>query len=327
MSDPLLEGQKYWLWKTRRLYDSLAIAVPPDRLAKAGTKLGFRVEDVIIAGLTIVKFVHLSALMVLFGCGAFPLYAKKPDGVLHGYLRDLVLTSAITALTSGVLWFAFPGPGLDTTFGQVLIVRLLLIAGASTLFARKSAGAAWSVAVVLSAVAVATIAWTGHARNGVIAGAGLHLLGDMLHLIAAGVWIGALAWLLLLLTPYTQAPRPEIEHALAGFSGIGPGVVAMLVITGIVNSLFLIGPQNAVSLWRKAYGLTLLIKLALFALMFALAAVNRYRLTPRLAMAADRGSTEQALRAFKGTIAAETALAVLGLAAVALMGVLPTPTD
>jgi copper resistance protein D len=327
MSDPVLEGQKYWLWKTRRLYDSLAIAVPPDRRAKAGTKLGFRIEDVIIAGLTIVKFVHLSALMLLFGCGAFPLYAKKPDGVLHGYLRDLVLTSAITALTSGVLWFAFPGPGLGTTFGQVLIVRLLLIAGASILFARKSAGAAWSVAVVLSAVAVATIAWTGHARNGVVAGAGLHLLGDMLHLIAAGVWIGALAWLLLLLTPYTQAPRREIEHALAGFSRIGPGVVAMLVITGIVNSLFLIGPQNALSLWRKAYGLTLLIKLALFALMFALAAVNRYRLTPRLAMAADRGSTEQALRAFKGTIAAETALAVLVLAAVALMGVLPPPTD
>ena len=72
----------------------MAIAFPPDRRAKAGTKLGFRVEDVIIAGLTIVKFVHLSALMLLFGCGAFPLYAKKPDGVLHGYLRNLVLTSA-----------------------------------------------------------------------------------------------------------------------------------------------------------------------------------------------------------------------------------------
>ena len=280
----------------------------------------------IIAGLTIVKFVHLSALMLLFGCGAFPIYAKKSDGVLHGYLRGLVLTSAITALTSGVLWFAFPGPGLDTTFGQVLIVRLLLIAGASILFARKSAGAAWSMAVVLSAVAVATIAWTGHARNGGLAGARLHMLGDMLHLIASGIWIGALVWLLLLLTPHTQAPRREIEHALAGFSGIGPGVVAMIVITGIVNSLFVIGPQNALSLWRKAYGLTLVIKLALFALMFALAAVNRYRLTPRLAVAAG-GSAEQALRAFKGTIAAETALAVLVLVAVALLGVLPPPTD
>ncbi len=281
----------------------------------------------IIVGLTIVKFVHLSALMLLFGCGAFPLDAKKPDAVLHRYLRDLLLISAITALISGALWFAFPGPGLDTTFGQFLVVRLLLIAGASILFARKSAGAAWNVAVVLCAVAVATIAWTGHARNGVIAGAGLHLLGDMLHLIAAGVWSGALASLLLLLSPTTQAPRREIAHALAGFSGVGPGVVAMLVITGIVNSLFLIGPQNALSLWRRAYGLTLLIKVALFALMFALAAVNRYRLTPRLALAADHGSTERTLRAFKGTIAAETALAILVLAAVALLGVLPPPTE
>jgi len=282
---------------------------------------------VIIAGLAIVKFVHLSALMLLFGCGAFPLYAKKTDGLLHGYLRVLVLTSAITALISGVLWFAFPGPGLDTTFGQVLSVRMMLIAVASVLFARKSAGATWSLAVVLCGVAVATIAWTGHARNGVVAGAGLHLVGDMLHMIAAGLWIGALAWLLLLLIPYTQAPRRDIEHALAGFSGIGPGVVATLVVTGIANSLFLIGPQSALSLWRRAYGLTLLIKLALFGLMFALAVVNRYRLTPRLAIAAEGGSSEQALQAFKGTIAAETILAVLVLAAVAVMGVLPPPTD
>ena len=295
--------------------------------AQSTTKIGFRVEDVIIAGLAIVKFVDLSALMLLLGCGAFPLYTKKPDGVLHGYLRRLVLTSAMIALISGLLWFAFPGPGLNTTFGQILIVRMLLIAGASILFARKSADVTWSVAVVLCAIAVATIAWTGHARNGVIAGAGLHLLGDMLHMIAAGLWIGALAWLLLLLIPHTQAPRGEIEHALAGFSGIGPGVVATLVVTGIANSLFLIGPQSALSLWRRAYGLTLLIKLALFGLMFALAVVNRYRLTPRLAIAAEGGSSEQALQAFKGTIAAETILAVLVLAAVAVMGVLPPPTD
>lgn len=281
----------------------------------------------ILAGFTIVRFLHLAALMLLFGCGAFPLYAKKPDGVLHQYLRGLVLTCAIIALISGALWFAFPGPALYTTVGQILIVRLLLIAAALILFARKSIGAAWTAGAVFSTLAVATVALTGHAQSGVVAGAGLHLLGDVLHLIAAGVWIGALAWLLMLLSRYTQAPRRDIEHALAGFSGIGPGVVAMLIITGIVNSLYLIGPQSALSLWRRAYGLTLLIKLALFAMMFALAAVNRYRLTPRLSIAADAGNTEQTLRAFKGTIAAETILAVLVLAAVALMGVLPPPTD
>ena len=294
---------------------------------KARSELRLRVEDVIFIGLTIVKFVHLSALILLFGCGAFPLYAKKPDRVLHGYLRGLVLAAATAALASGLLWFAFPGPALDTAFGQILIVRLLLIAGAFILFARKFIGPAWTAGVILSACAVASIAWTGHAQNRVIAGAGLHVAGDVLHLIAAGAWIGALAWLLLLLSPTTQAPPREVEHALAGFSGVGPGVVAALVITGLINSLFLIGPQNALSLGRNAYGLTFLIKLALFAMMFALAAVNRYRLTPRLAMAANRGSTERVLRAFKRTIAAETALAVLVLAAVALLGVLPPPTE
>ncbi|HEX5279667.1 MAG TPA: CopD family protein, partial [Micropepsaceae bacterium] len=75
------------------------------------------------------------------------------------------------------------------------------------------------------------------------------------------------------------------------------------------------------------YGVTLLIKLALFATMFALAAVNRYRLTPRLALVTDSDGTEQTFRAFTGTIAAETVLAVLILAAVAYLGVLPPPTE
>lgn len=291
----------------------------------------------IFASLTVVRFLHLSALMLLLGCSAFPLYAKKPDRVLHGQLRSLVLTAAITALSSAVLWFAFNAagagehvagaPAQSATLAQILIARILLITAALILFWRKPSGAGWTAAVVFSACAVATIAWSGHGQNGVVAGAGLHLLGDVMHLIAAGVWIGALVWLLLLFSPHTQAPRDEIEHALAGFSGVGPGVVAALVITGIVNSLFLIGPQNALSLWRKAYGLTLLIKLALFGMMFVLAGVNRYRLAPRLAMAVDRGTAELALRAFKRTIAAETALAVLVLAAVALMGVLPPPMD
>jgi len=48
-------------------------------------------------------------------------------------------------------------------------------------------------------------------------------------------------------------------------------------------------------------------------------------MTPRLAIAAENGNAEQALRAFTGTIAAETILAVLVLAAVALLGALPPP--
>ena len=293
---------------------------------KASSCVDWR-NGLIFAGFMAVRFLHLAALMLLFGCAAFPVYANKPGGALHHYLRRLAVTSGIVALVSGVLWFTFPGPAQFTTFEQVLILRLLLVAGACILFARKTMGQAWMAGVVLSACAVASVAWTGHAQSGVVPGAGLHLLGDVLHLLAAAIWMGALAWLLLLLTPYVQAPRREIEHALAGFSVVGPGVVSALIITGIVNSLFLVGPQNALSLGRNVYGVTLLIKLALFATMFALAAVNRYRLTPRLAFVTDSAGTEQTFRAFTGTIAAETVLAVLILAAVALLGVLPPPTE
>ncbi len=299
----------------------------------------------IFTGLAVARFLHFSALMLLFGCGVFPLYANAPGGRLHRRLQSVVLAAAITALMSGVLWFIFTAAGMsgqitgaadpsllwlvarETAFGHVWIARLLLIAGAGILFAHKSIGPAWHAAVVCSAVAVAAIAWTGHGQNGAVAGALLHPVADVLHLFAAAIWLGALGWLLLLLLPYTQAPRSEIESALAGFSGIGPSVVALLLITGIVNSLFLVGPQNALSLWRTPYGLTLITKVVLFAAMFGLATVNRFRLTPSLALAGDAAGVGQALHAFKRSIAAETVLAVLVLAAVSFMGSLPPPTD
>jgi len=299
----------------------------------------------ILAGLAVARFLHFSALMLLFGCSVFPLYANRPGGELQIRLRGIVVTAAAVALGSALLWFAFTAAGMSgriagladpsllwlvaqsTGFGHIWMARLLLIAAALVLFSRTSLGPIWNIAVFLSALAVASIAWTGHGQNGAVAGVLLHPVADALHLMAAAIWIGALAWLLSLLSSRTQARRSEIDYALAGFSGVGPAVVACLVITGVVNSLFLIGPQNAFSLWRTPYGLALLFKLAFFAAMFALATVNRFRLTPRLAMAPNCAAAGQALRAFKGSIAAETALAALVLAAVALMGALPPPTD
>lgn len=299
----------------------------------------------ILAGLTVARFLHFSALMLLFGCGAFPLYASRPGGALDSLLRGIVFTAGVVALASGVFWYVCTAADISgklagvadpsvlwlvargTGFGQIWIVHLLLIAGALMLFTRKSVGLPWNLAVLLCAIAVGAIAFTGHGQSGAVAGALLHPLSDALHLLAAGIWLGALAWLLVLLDPSTDAPRSEIEAALAGFSGIGPAVVAALLITGIMNSLFLIGPQNALSLWRTPYGVTLIVKIALFAAMFGLATVNRFSLTPRLATAATPLTAGRALAAFKRSVAAETFLAALVLAAVAVMGALPAPTD
>src|SRR3546814_7877736 len=71
------------------------------------------------------------------------------------------------------------------------------------------------------------------------------------------------------------------HRALAGFATAGTVIVGLVIVTGIVHSYALIGPQNISGLFQSAYGQLLLIKLVLFGLMLALAASNRFRLTPR----------------------------------------------
>src|SRR3546814_13154080 len=78
------------------------------------------------------------------------------------------------------------------------------------------------------------------------------------------------------------------HRALAGFATAGTVIVGLVIVTGIVNSYALIGPQNMSGLFQSAYGQLLLIKLVLFGLMLALAASNRFSLTPALATGIER---------------------------------------
>jgi len=67
-------------------------------------------------------------------------------------------------------------------------------------------------------------------------------------------------------------------------------------------------------------------KIGLFALMLALAAANRYWLTPKLQSAiGTAGPTSESIQALKATIIFETVLAILVLAAVGWLGSLPVP--
>src|SRR3546814_17962904 len=105
-------------------------------------------------------------------------------------------------------------------------------------------------------------------------------------------WIGALAAFILMLSRRSPVfDQFDTAHrALAGFATAGTVIVGLVIVTGIVNSYALIGPQHMSGLFQSAYGQLLLIKLVLFGLMLALAASNRFRLTPALAQGIDRKS-------------------------------------
>jgi copper transport protein len=122
-----------------------------------------------------------------------------------------------------------------------------------------------------------------------------------LHLVAVGVWVGGLAWLLLGM----RSSGPNERAGVGQFSfmaGIALGVVA---VTGVVRAIDEIGGIGA---WRRlfetSFGVALLIKGALFAGLVALGARNRYVNVPAVSQRGER------FRSLRRTVGGEVALAV-----------------
>ena len=204
----------------------------------------------------------------------------------------------------------------ETTFGRVWLLRLALaIAFAVVLFAPRRSQRARSllmIPLVIAAGYLCALAWSGHAGAAAGPQRYIHLPSDVLHLLAAGAWLGALPALVRLLG---SAPRiDEAAQAVRRFSTLGLVAVGVLVMSGAVNAWFLVGDADA--LIATTYGRLLLVKLAVFTEMIALAAVNRMLLTPRLV--AGNG---EALRLLRRNAIVETAMGIVVVSIVAVLGI------
>jgi putative copper resistance protein D len=298
----------------------------------------------IALGLIVARFIHYLALSVLFGAALFPLYGIKRSP-LHDYpflpwLRPVLLIAAIATLLSGLSWLVFATAGMSgslagvidreswsiviggTSFGRLWVVRLALAAIVTVLLVPKKQGALRHYVVIAgSLVLLASIGASGHAAENVI-----HMIADSVHLLAAGLWIGALSALLVLVIVSADSNMEILRMALLRFSGIGTSVVAVLVLSGLVNSWFLIGFDKIDQLFVSRYEQILLLKLVLFGAMLLLAAANRFWLTPRLAAAlASGGAPSDPIRPLRLSILTETVFGVAVLAAVAWLGTLEPP--
>lgn len=209
----------------------------------------------------------------------------------------------------------------QTGVGWALLVRLAaLMLALGTMLVRPLRY--WPL-VLFGGVAVATLAWSGHGASSEGAAGIAHLAADILHLLAASAWIGALAIFLMLVS---GPGRIETAHAaLVGFGVAGTAVVGIIVVTGIVNGLFLVGADKIFLLGGSLYGRLLLAKLLLFAGMLICAALNRFRLTPRLADAIARGETREALAGLHHSLIVEASLAIVILGLVGWLGTLEPP--
>lgn len=295
------------------------------------------------------RFGQYLGVATLFGASLFGLYALPRSGTAAAaslvWPRRLLLAAAtltIAAAAAGVVVQTAVMAGsvtealkpeslrfvaLDTGIGRGALLRVLTGALAlSVLLVLRPGRRLWMLVSALGLLAAASLGWMGHGAATEGSGRLWHLVSDVLHSLAACIWIGALAAFLALLWP-RHGRSPELQaathRALEGFSGLGSALVAVLVVTGLVNSWFLVGLSRLESLWTTPYGQLLLAKLIVFGAMLALAAANRFRLTPRLRQALEgAGTPAAAVAALRRSLVLETGAGLAVLALVAWLGTL-----
>jgi copper resistance protein D len=257
-----------------------------------------------------IRAVHFAATAVVAGSLIFraavagPLLRSGQAGaeLLRRQTLRVTWTGLALSVASGVIWLLLQAASMsglpfaeamtpavlstvlnETQFGLVSEIRLALavILAGCLVYDRF----AWSRRLGLASAIglIAAIAWTGHAGSSAGASAGVQLTGDLLHLVAAAAWLGGLVSLVLLLGAARGTDGASISLAAETtkrFSTLGIASVGTLFLTGTVNAWFLVGSLNALMLTE--YGRLLTLKIGLFALMLAFAAVNRFWLTPRL---------------------------------------------
>jgi copper resistance protein D len=205
----------------------------------------------------------------------------------------------------------------ETRFGRVWCWHLLI--GAALLGACLGREQRRSVRLLLSLALLASLGWVGHAAMDEGAALIAHGLNQTVHLLAAGLWLGGLVPLGCVLRQARQSQGScEISfacNALQEFSQVGYVAVALLAVTGIVNTVLLVGSLGAA--FGSGYGRLLGFKILLFLAMAAIALFNRFRLAPRI-------SDNPASLALLGrTVALEQGLGLAVLAIVSVLGTWP----
>jgi putative copper resistance protein D len=290
------------------------------------------------------RFVQFTAAMVIFGAGSFRLYAlagsdarAAPSALaaFDAWVRQVTVVAAILALVSALALLlcqsaamaGSPAAALDpatvaavlleTRFGHVWGWHLLAILVVLACLGRSPRRQ--PVILILSLLLLASLGWIGHAAMGEGPARLAHELNQTVHLLAAGLWLGGLVPLGWLVRRARARPSDAVitltHDAVSHFSHIGYIAVALIALTGAVNSLLLVGSLGA--MFGTPYGRLLALKILLFLAMAVVALINRFRLAPRISRDAAT------LGALGRTVALEQGLGLAILAVVSVLGTWP----
>ena len=275
--------------------------------------------------LVLCRFLHFLAVLLMFGACVFRpvLLGNKPQPALDRQLARITTLLAWLALGSGVAWLLLISASMagsellaldlatvqlvlgKTFFGQVwsahLLLNGLLVLGLLTPWSR--------LRLPLTVLLLATLAPVGHGAMLSGLNGQLLILNQVVHLLCVGAWLGGLLLLVLILR---QAQRTALEEVLRRFSGVGYGLVAGLLVSGLINVRVLTGQLWPTPLF-SGFALILLIKVLLVAGMLGLALLNRLRIK----------GCQQRPGQLQASVLLEWLLGAAAVAAVSLLGTLP----
>ena len=157
---------------------------------------------------------------------------------------------------------------------------------------------------------VLTPALSGHAN---VSGSASFVL-DVIHVAAASVWVGGLAFVVLALLLATDGRWPLAMRCVPRFSAAAVISVAALVVAGTLNGYLQIRTFDG--LFNTTYGRLLLVKIALVLPLLAFGAFNNRFAVPRIK--AGDASTAQRRRFLRMT-GAELAIMVVVVAVTAVL--------
>lgn len=278
----------------------------------------------------IARGLHYAALLLLVGAVVFRLLvwpagaaARWPNRLLVGVAVLGVLASLAGIALQGALGAGVPlgraldsevvKGSLDTRTGHAWLLRslawafVLLVTVLYRSFASR-AEVLWLAAPAIGLIG--TLPYAGHA--GTQSPGAVLIPADVLHVVAAGAWLGGLVLMLVCFWPRGDGPPvAEAAEATARFSRTALPAIVVLVLAGTAQAWFYLGSVGA--FFTSTYGWALVAKVALLGLVVALAAANRRR-TGRLA--SEPAAPADALRR---SMRAEVALGALVLAATATL--------
>ena len=272
--------------------------------------------------------------------------ADPRAGALALYARWALVAAVVAAAGDGLLLLAQHGEVsgslrgllLDTRFGTHWLWRettLVVVIAFAALIADRHRPTDWRgerlrgqrglVAAVLVAGIGASYSVSAVSHAAAAPGRFWAQSTDLVHLVAAELWLGGVAFLAVLLLRWRASgagPDAGVVLRLASwFSQAAAFTVLLLAATGLVRALGELPAREA--LIDETYGRWLLVKLALITPLLAIGLLNR-RVVAAAASAAIGEAA--ALRRLRALLPAEALLGAAVLLSVAALGKAPTPS-